>query len=131
MKLGKYYPIESEMYAAMSYLGKYALDRKKNYVNRDYLKGYRIVVKMEYDKRCLHYWTDSDSISEYTELYLLAVNSKEEVKQFMKDHILNMKEILPCEETYGGAFSKFGGEPIIDKVCEGRYTLRFKWEYDV
>lgn len=126
-----YYPNENEMFTAMSYLGKYGLSSKKSCANIDYLKKCRLIVKKEYDKRCLQYWTDSDSISEYTELYLLAVISKEEVEQFMRDHDLNMKLIWPTEETYGGPFSKIGGEPMIEKVCENRYALRYHWQYDV
>ncbi len=131
MKVGKFYPNKVELRNAMKKLGRYAKDRNKSNISKDYLKSYRNIVKKEYDKRCLHYWTDSDSISEYTELYLLAVNKIDEVKQFMKDHSLNMEYIWPTEVTYGGPFSKLGGEPIIDKLCDGRYTLRYHFEYDV
>lgn len=56
MKLGKYYPYKSEIESAIAYLGKYELDRKKYYINRDYLRGYRCVAHREYDSR----WKSGD-----------------------------------------------------------------------
>lgn len=130
MKLGKYYPGESEIESAIAYLGKYELNRKKHYINKDYLRGYRCVAHREYDKRCLQYWTDGDNDSE-SSLYLLAVNSVDDVKKFMDYHDL---PLLGCDVPnvdWDCTGARFGDGPIINKLCDGRYTLRYQWFYDV
>ncbi len=130
MKIGKYYPVESEIKNALTYLAKYELDRTKHYINRDYLRGHRIVAHRDYDHRILQYWTFGDSETE-KELYFLAVNSVEEVEEVIKYHALSTKHQQPSISTHGCTGLRFGGEPVITKICSGRYTLRYQWHLDV
>ena len=129
MKIGKYYPEDCEIVNAITHLGHLELDRKKHYINKDYLRGCRIVAKRKYDERVLQYWNTSD-VDSSKEIFLLAVNSLEEVNDVIKYHGLN-KEHHTLLDTYGCSGESFGGEPMIDKICNGRYTLRYQWYLDV
>lgn len=130
MKIGKYYPEELEIKNALSYLAKYQLDPINNRVNRDYLRGHRIVAHREYDNRILQYWTSADFETE-KELYLLAVNSVDEVNKVIEYHNLSTEYQQSTLSTYGCTGEKFGGEPVITKICTGRYLLRYQWHLDV
>lgn len=91
---------------------------------------FRKLFKEKRDRRILMYHVDGE-YDWYKELYLLKVNDEEAVWQFIYDNNLS-EEYQSCSNSmYDCTGEKFGGEPIIKKICDGRYTLRYSWNYDL
>lgn len=81
------------------------------------------------DPRFDRFYTDGEYTG-WTELYVLNVNSEEEVREFMKDYYLNEEYIHPYASAYDCTGQLFGGAPSIRPLCEGRYILSYRWYRD-
>lgn len=92
-------------------------------------RQFRKLFKESVDKRVLMYYCDGD-VDSYKELYLLKAYSEDAVWQFIYDNNLSQEYIHCPNSMYDCTGQRFGGEPIIKKICDGRYTLRYSWNYD-
>jgi len=111
---------------ALLMLGLYKLGYGK--LNDNIVRECRISIKKSESDVLMKRYIFGD-VDTSTEVYLLNCNSESDVINYIKSEGLSSQYVDPVGLGCTGRL--FGGEPIISKVCEGRFKVKYVFCYDV
>lgn len=111
---------------ALLMLGLYKLGYGK--LNETMVKECRNSIKRSEPSLLMKRYIFGD-IDTSTEVYLLNCSTESDVINYIKNEGLSSHYVEPVGVGCTGRL--FGGEPIISKVCESRYKVKYVFYYDV
>ncbi|MBE0451580.1 MAG: hypothetical protein IBX70_12150 [Clostridia bacterium] len=98
----------------------------------DELRNWRLVLRDERRMELLQYFVTDDGTGEsYNKIYLLECKSEDDVWRFIKDQNLQTEYLEPPVSAHDCTGALYGGEPVIKKLCKDRYTLKYRFHFDV